>query len=165
MSVLERCRSYREPNKGSKEWQGPALGVRYTEVSVKRESTVLYMGQDWGSMFFPPKWFRTTGKSRVTHEGEKHPLHFQNGNRKTHWNKIMAWKVNRVVISDRCPRLLHHFPSINLFSFCSQLYVVFSHFRPCDVPQDNGLFQMLSYSLMHHKEFIIYEKTNLLFTT
>ena len=165
MSVLERCPSYRESNRGDKERQGPALGVRYTEVSVKRESTVLYMGQDWGSVFFPPTWFRTTGKSRVTHEREKHPLHFQNGNRKTHWNTIMAWKVNRGVISDRCPRLLHNSSSMNLFSFCSQLYVLFSHFRPCDVPQDNGLFQMLSYPRMHLKEFIIDEKTNLLFIT
>ena len=41
MSVLERCPSYRESNKGSKERQGPTLGVRFTEVSVKRESTVV----------------------------------------------------------------------------------------------------------------------------
>ena len=40
MSVLERCLSYRESNKGSKERQGLALSVRFTEVSVKRESTV-----------------------------------------------------------------------------------------------------------------------------
>ena len=47
MSVLERCPSYRESNKGSKERQGPTLGVRFTEVSacltevsVKGESTV-----------------------------------------------------------------------------------------------------------------------------
>ena len=41
MSVLERCPSYRESNKGSKERQGPTLGVRLIEVSVKRESTVV----------------------------------------------------------------------------------------------------------------------------
>ena len=40
MSVLERCPSYRELNKGSKERQGPTLSVRFTKVSVKRESTV-----------------------------------------------------------------------------------------------------------------------------
>ena len=40
MSILERCPSYRESNKRSKERQGPTLGVRFTEVSVKRESTV-----------------------------------------------------------------------------------------------------------------------------
>ena len=41
MSVVERfCPSYREPNKGSKERQGPTLGVHFREVSVKRESTV-----------------------------------------------------------------------------------------------------------------------------
>ena len=40
MPVLERCPSYRESSKGSKERQGPALGVRLIEVSVKRESTV-----------------------------------------------------------------------------------------------------------------------------
>ena len=34
MSVLERCPSYRESNKGSKQKQGPTLGVRFTEVSV-----------------------------------------------------------------------------------------------------------------------------------
>ena len=38
MSVLERCLSYRESNKESKERQGPTLGVCFTEVSVKRES-------------------------------------------------------------------------------------------------------------------------------
>ena len=40
MFVLERCPSYRKSNKGSKERQGPTLSVRFTEVSVKRESTV-----------------------------------------------------------------------------------------------------------------------------
>ena len=45
MSVLERCPSYKEPNKGNKQRQGPTLDVRFTgvrliEVSVKRESTV-----------------------------------------------------------------------------------------------------------------------------
>ena len=40
MSVLKRCPSYRESNKGSKERQGLTLSVRFTEVSVKRESTV-----------------------------------------------------------------------------------------------------------------------------
>ena len=46
MSVLERCPSYGESKKGSKERQGPTLSVRFTsvcliEVSVKRESTVM----------------------------------------------------------------------------------------------------------------------------
>ena len=41
MSVLERCPSYRESNKESKVRQGPTLGVRLIEVSVKRESTVV----------------------------------------------------------------------------------------------------------------------------
>ena len=41
MSVLERCPSYRESNKGSNEKQGPTVGVRFTEVSVKRELTVV----------------------------------------------------------------------------------------------------------------------------
>ena len=44
MSILERCPSYRESNKGSKERQGPTLSVNrdvcLVEVSVKRESTV-----------------------------------------------------------------------------------------------------------------------------
>ena len=40
MSVLERCLSYRESNKRSKERQGPPLGVRFTEVSIKTKSTV-----------------------------------------------------------------------------------------------------------------------------
>ena len=35
-----KCPSYRESNKGSKERQGPTLSVRFTEVSVKRESNV-----------------------------------------------------------------------------------------------------------------------------
>ena len=34
ISVVQRCLSYRESNKGSKERQGPAMGVRFTEVSV-----------------------------------------------------------------------------------------------------------------------------------
>ena len=41
MSVLERSPSYRESNKGSKEKQGPTLGVRFTEVSIKNELTVM----------------------------------------------------------------------------------------------------------------------------
>ena len=43
MSVLGRCLSYREFNKESKERRGlhVPLGVHLTEVSVKRESTVL----------------------------------------------------------------------------------------------------------------------------
>jgi len=40
VSDLETCPSYKESNKGSKERQGPTLSVRFTEVSVKRESTV-----------------------------------------------------------------------------------------------------------------------------
>ena len=40
MSVLERCPSYRESNKGTKERQGPTLSVSLIEVSVKSESTV-----------------------------------------------------------------------------------------------------------------------------
>ena len=40
VSVLERSPSYRESNKGSKEKQGPTLGVHFIEVSVKREFTV-----------------------------------------------------------------------------------------------------------------------------
>ena len=39
-SMLERCRSYKESNKTSKERQGPTVGVSFTDVSVKRESTV-----------------------------------------------------------------------------------------------------------------------------
>ena len=41
MSVLERCPSYKESNKGNKQRQGPTLGARFTEVSVKKESTVV----------------------------------------------------------------------------------------------------------------------------
>ena len=46
-AVLGRCPSFRESNKGSKEKKGPTLGVHfiedspYTEVSVKKESTLL----------------------------------------------------------------------------------------------------------------------------
>ena len=39
--VLERCPSYKQSNRERKERQGPTLGVRFTGVSVKRESTVL----------------------------------------------------------------------------------------------------------------------------
>ena len=42
MSVLERCPSYKESNKESKKRQEPTLSVHFTEVSVKREWTVLY---------------------------------------------------------------------------------------------------------------------------
>ena len=41
VSVSERCPSSKESNKGSKERQGPTLSVCFTEVSVKRESTVI----------------------------------------------------------------------------------------------------------------------------
>ena len=41
MSVLERRPSCTESNEGNKERQGPLLGVRFTEMSVKEESTVL----------------------------------------------------------------------------------------------------------------------------
>ena len=34
VSVLERCPSYREPNKGSKERQGPTLSFRFAEVCI-----------------------------------------------------------------------------------------------------------------------------------
>ena len=34
MSVEQRCLSYRESNKGSKERKGPTLGIRLTEVCV-----------------------------------------------------------------------------------------------------------------------------------
>ena len=40
MSVLERCPSCRESIKGNKERQGPFLGVRFKEMSVKGDSTV-----------------------------------------------------------------------------------------------------------------------------
>ena len=43
MSILERYPSYKESNKGNKQRQGPTLGVRFTEVSVKRESTVFWL--------------------------------------------------------------------------------------------------------------------------
>ena len=45
MSVLVRCPSYRESNKGSKERQEPTLDVRLIKVSVKRESTVVLGGR------------------------------------------------------------------------------------------------------------------------
>ena len=50
MSVLERCLSYKESNKGNKQRQGITLGVRFTEVCVKRESrpyTVPIIGHLW----------------------------------------------------------------------------------------------------------------------
>ena len=40
MSILQRCQSYRESNKVSKERKGPTLGVHSTEVSVLK--TVLW---------------------------------------------------------------------------------------------------------------------------
>ena len=49
MSVLERCPSYRGSNKGSKERQGPTLGVRFTQLSVKSESAVQ-------NTFLSPGW-------------------------------------------------------------------------------------------------------------
>ena len=52
MFILERCPSYRESNKRSKERQGPTLSVRFTEVSVKRESTVeLNVNFCWSHFF------------------------------------------------------------------------------------------------------------------
>ena len=46
MSVLERCPSCKESNKGSKERKGPTLGVHFTEVSAKRESTLIIKKAD-----------------------------------------------------------------------------------------------------------------------
>ena len=43
MSVLERCLSCRESNKGSKEREGPTVGVCLIEVFVKSESTVAWV--------------------------------------------------------------------------------------------------------------------------
>ena len=43
MSVLERCPSCKESNKGSKETQGPTVGVCLIEVFVKSESTVAWV--------------------------------------------------------------------------------------------------------------------------
>ena len=44
MSLLvERCLSCRESNKGSKERQGPTVGVCLIEVFVKSESTVAWV--------------------------------------------------------------------------------------------------------------------------
>ena len=53
-----KCPSYRKSNRGSKERQGPTLGVRFTEVSVKRESTVYC---EWSS-FFPQSQTRQAKK-------------------------------------------------------------------------------------------------------
>ena len=55
MSVLERCPSYRESNKGNKQLQrqGPTLGVRLIEVSFKRESTVMHYRSMFGLKFVP----------------------------------------------------------------------------------------------------------------
>ena len=38
VSVLQRCLSYRESNKGNKERQRPTLGVSFTEVSVRESN-------------------------------------------------------------------------------------------------------------------------------
>ena len=60
MSVLERCPSYKELNKGSKQRQEPAQsrcpfyrGVRLIEVSVKRESTVYPNGLVFFMILYP----------------------------------------------------------------------------------------------------------------
>lgn len=45
LSTLSRRRRLRESNIGSNERQRLALGVRFTEVSVKRESTVNFGNQ------------------------------------------------------------------------------------------------------------------------
>ena len=41
MSVLERCPSDRESNKGSKEREGPSLSVCFTEVSAGVDCTCI----------------------------------------------------------------------------------------------------------------------------
>ena len=53
MSVLEKCPSYRESNKGNKQRQGPTLGVRLIEVSFKRESTVMHYRSTFDPKFVP----------------------------------------------------------------------------------------------------------------
>ena len=40
MSILQRCPSYRESNKGSKERQGPTLGVRFYRGVLLIESQI-----------------------------------------------------------------------------------------------------------------------------
>ena len=62
MSVLERCLSYKESNKGNKQRQGPTLGVRLIEVSVMRESTVIVF------FFFIQKnsWRKNIAKTCLT---------------------------------------------------------------------------------------------------
>ena len=53
MSILQRCQSYRESNKVSKERKGPTLGVHFTEVSVLKtvrwEQVGSNMGEKTGS--------------------------------------------------------------------------------------------------------------------
>ena len=53
MSILQRCQSYRESNKVSKERKGPTLGVHFTEVSVLKtvrwEQIGSNMGENTGS--------------------------------------------------------------------------------------------------------------------
>ena len=66
MSILERCPSYKESNKGSKERQGPTLGVRFTEVSVKRESTVLRHCEALKYMYLQLMFVASLGESLHT---------------------------------------------------------------------------------------------------
>ena len=65
MSVLERCPSYKESNKRTKERQGPTPGVRLIEVCVKTESTALLKTHIRKLCRLPPHSFYQT-KSSLT---------------------------------------------------------------------------------------------------
>ena len=74
MSVLERCPSYRESNKGSKERQGPTLGVRLREMSVLYiESQIkgVKKGKDqlWVSVLERYPSYRESNKGRKERQG------------------------------------------------------------------------------------------------
>ena len=56
MTVLASCSSYRESTRRSNERQGPTLGVRFSEVSVFRESTK--RGKEGHDHSVPGVWFR-----------------------------------------------------------------------------------------------------------
>ena len=59
------CPSYRESNRGSKERQEPTLGVRFTEVSVKRELTVYMLLSKFNKHVRNPGHRRVASKFRI----------------------------------------------------------------------------------------------------
>ena len=72
MFVLQRCPSYRESNKGSKERQGSTLGVRFRDVRlIESQITGVKKGRDqpWVSVLQRCPSYRESNKGSKERQG------------------------------------------------------------------------------------------------